>query len=144
MRLEFYIEKYIPELRNLALNRMEKAGNVIRDEARAIVNSHGTTKRTQHRWREHGPYRTGKDAGKDWTARHYFDMEKTVRTVRKNQNYGTNWGVNNVRIYAGNREIWYAKQMEYGRGGWRGGRRSFLRPAIRRSAAKVKQVIENG
>jgi len=145
MRGKFDIEKHVPWLVEAGMDRLEKAGDVIRDQARANLRNHS---KIHYKWREHGPYKTGKSAGEDWTARHYYDMEKTVRTVRQyDEKIGLSrvFGRNrNIRIYAGKKEIWYAKQMEYGRGGWKGGRRSFFRPALNRTRNQVRGIIENG
>lgn len=151
MKLTLYVNRYVPELSEATEDRVEKAVDAIRDEARRILVRQATTKRITYEWREHGVYKKSKrgDAGKAWTARHYGDMAKTVRTVKKNEIIGQKYGSNmlqirNIRLYAGNYEIWWAKQMEYGRGGWVGGRRSFLRPAIRKSAQRVREICRNG
>ena len=50
----------------------------------------------------------------------------------------------NIWVMAGNFKTWYAKQVEYGKGGWKGGAHPFLRPAMRKSRAKLKMIIEGG
>jgi hypothetical protein len=69
-------------------------------------------------------------------------MAKTIRVVEK-KGLGLHAGPN-VRVYAGNYKTWWAKQMEYGRGAWKGGAWPFMRPAITGSKAQIKMVLETG
>lgn len=132
------ISNKIPELRKVGMDRLEKAAEVIRDEAKQILLSKIDPKKPAHSV-SHPPYEKGKYAGKYWTEREAGAMTETIRVVRLHDQKSRN-----VRIYAGNKKTWWAKQMEFGRGGWKGGRRSFLRPAINKSIPKIKGIIENG
>jgi len=82
-------------------------------------------------------YKTGKDAGKIYTARDFDIMAKTIRVVRKDNKL-------NIRIYAGNYKTWWALQMEYGRGKWKGGARPFVRKAVAKSVSKIQPILESG
>lgn len=80
--------------------------------------------------------------GPAWTEREAGAMRRTIRVVEKN---GENGLVGrDVRVYVGNYKTWYAVQMEYGRGGWKGGARPFLRPAMQSSKSKVQAILESG
>ena len=116
------------------MGRLVKAAEAVRDEAKRILKP-----QTHHQWREHGPYKTGKYAGQPWTERYYDRMKETLRVVRKNDP-----SVRNVRIVMGNWKTWWAIQMEYGHGQWKGGARPTLRPALKTSAAAMRSAIENG
>ena len=117
------------------MERLEAAGKIVRDDAKRTLEP-----KLEGLWREHGPYKSGPYAGETWTARYKKKMLDTVRVVRKHGDTKSR----NVWIMAGNYNTWWAIQMEYGRGGWKGGRRSFLRPALKGAAAAMKNVIENG
>jgi hypothetical protein len=116
------------------MDRLEAAAKIVRDDAKQIL-----AKRLQGDWTEHGPYKSGKNKGATWTARYKKEMVNTVRSVRKNDSASRN-----IWVMAGNFNTWWAIQMEYGKGDWQGGPRSFLRPALKGAAAAMKNVIENG
>ena len=116
------------------MDRLEAAGKIVRDDAKRIL-----APQLKGNWREHGPYQSGDYAGETWTARYKKKMLDTIRVVRKHTDTSRN-----VWIMAGEYNSWWAIQMEYGRGGWKGGRRSFMRPALKGAAAAMKNVIENG
>jgi hypothetical protein len=116
------------------MDRLESAAKIVRDQAKGIL-----SKKLQGKWTEHGPYKSGDYAGATWTARYKKEMVNTVRVVKK-QDISSR----NVWIMAGNYNTWWAIQMEYGRGDWKGRQRSFLRPALKGAAAAMKSVIENG
>ncbi len=149
--LNWTAEDRIPELRNVGMNRLVAAAEVIKRNAikNLQVKITGVTKVRWLRkdgavektepWKEHGVYATGKYAGKIWTERHYREMINTVRVVRKNGSDDRD-----VRIYAGNFKTWWALQMEFGHGDWHGGAKSFLRPAMNGSISEIKAVIESG
>ena len=121
-RIEIDLTKYDVVFLKTAMGRVEKAAEAIRDAAKSncVV---GTVTRPAK-----GAY---------WTERSPGAMKATIRVVRKE-------GKNNVRVYAGNKKTWWAVQMEYGRGGWKGGARPFLRPAIASTKGTVKSIIEGG
>lgn len=116
------------------MDRLEACGKIVRDDAKRIL-----TPKLKGNWTEHGPYKSGPYAGASWTARYKQKMVDTVRVVRKHGDPNRN-----VWIMAGNYDTWWAIQMEYGKGDWKGGKRSFLRPALKGAAAAMKSVIENG
>ena len=132
-RIEWDISKKLPELINAGMGRLEKAGRIIQTEAKAILHSKINP---QHK-SPSGPVNRPPHGGKYWTERKVGSMVKTIRVVRKD-------GVRNIWIIAGNKKQWWAIQMEYGHGGWKGGPRAFLRPALKKSIPKIKSMLLNG
>jgi hypothetical protein len=63
----------------------------------------------------------------------------TIRVVRKKGD-----PTRNIWIMAGNYKTWWAVQTEYGRGGWKGGAKAFLRPAMAKAPATIKAILEGG
>lgn len=116
------------------MDRLEAAGKIVQVDAKRIL-----TGQLKGNWTEHGPYQSGANAGATWTARYKKKMVDTVRVTRK---YGDT--SRNIWIMAGNYDTWWAIQMEYGKGDWKGGKWSFLRPALKGAASAMKSVIENG
>ena len=138
------MSKWDAEFFHDALDRIESAADVIRDKAAtrlkaAIASAKGIPKPSQagERWKEHGPYTNGNTAS--WTARHHKEMENTIRTVRSKDPT-----VKNIWVRAGAFDPWWAKQLEYGRGGWKGGAKPFFRPAMKESISEVVSICENG
>lgn len=127
-------ERKIPEFRKIGMDRLVAAAEVVRMNAIYKLQS-----LIREAYKEHGEYKTGDAAGQFWTERHYRKMVHTIRVVRSHDP-----AVRDVRIYCGNKKTWWALQMEYGRGGWKGGRKSFLRPAIRNSIPQIKTIVESG
>jgi hypothetical protein len=137
-------EEFAPEILSGCMERITKAAIVVRDAAR------GKMAGFKHTWKEHGPYKSGKYAGKIWTARDYDALKETIRVVTKKEK-GLTGGFGfkaakdmNVWIMAGNYKTWYAVQVERGKGGWLGGAHPFLRPAFRESIGEIKSIVENG
>ena len=81
-------------------------------------------------------------SGQYWTEREIGALRRTIRVTEKIGPKGLEG--RDVRVIAGNRKTWYAVQVEYGRGGWKGGAHPFLRPAISGRKAEVQHIIENG
>jgi hypothetical protein len=135
-------EEFAPQILSGAMERIEKAAIVVRDAARAKMTGF------KHTWKEHGPYSTGKYHGQIWTARDYNALKETIRVTKKKEMYeGSGFRVAkdmNVWILAGQYRTWYAVQVEFGRGEWRGKPHPFLRPAFRESMSQIKSIIENG
>lgn len=127
--INFNVEKWDGEFKAVAMDRMEKAANVLADEARnKLIAGHVTR----------GPYKKGKYAGKIWTSRgigKYPRLRDTIRAVGKE---------GNVRVYVGNFKTWYAMQVEYGKGGWKGGAHPFMRPAMKSARGAMRVVLESG
>jgi len=137
-------EEFAPEILSGAMERIEKAAIVVRDAARAKMTGF------KHTWKEHGPYSTGKYHGQIWTARDYNALKETIRVTKKKET-GLTGGFGykaakdmNVWILAGQFKTWYAVQVEFGRGEWKGKPHPFLRPAFNESMGKIKSIIENG
>jgi len=74
-----------------------------------------------------------------WMERDPGALIDTIRVVRKEGDPGRN-----VWIMAGNFKTWWALQTEYGRGGWKGRAKSFLRPAMANAPARIKGILEGG
>ena len=47
-------------------------------------------------------------------------------------------------MIAGNYKTWWATQLEFGRGQWRGGKKSFMRPAVNKTKGQVTAILEGG
>jgi len=135
-------EEFAPEILSNCMERIEKAAIVVRDAARRKV--------PVWKGKLHGPYKKGKYAGERWTAREYGGLLKSIRVTKKKESYmdgGFGFRVANnmnVWIMCGNFLSFYAVQVEFGRGGWKGGAQPFLRPAFNESMAQIKTIIENG
>ena len=128
--IHFNFEQYDEVITKSCMSRIEKAAEVIRDDAKRILEG-----KLKGKWKEHGPYKKGAS----WTAREKGAMVKTIRVVRSR-----NPQVKNVWVMAGNYNVWWALQMEYGRGGWKGGRKSFMRPAMKGAESRVIAILEGG
>lgn len=83
-------------------------------------------------------YKTGKYPNVWWTARDAVELKKSIRIVKKTHEDNPT----NLRIYVGNKKAYWAAMFEYTATPKRGKR--FIRPAIARSRAAMKAVIENG
>lgn len=153
-KITFNFEQYDRQIANAGMVRLRKAAYFIAEETRKkydLLNIEGARHIGGMIYRTsaffHGPYKTGKYAGVYWTARTPFAMRHTIRVREK---YGNPVGTmaaslnQDVRIYAGNSKTWWATQMEYGRGAWKGGQKSFFRPALHASRSGVQNIIENG
>lgn len=146
--VNWHPEEKIPGLAKVGMDRLEKAAGVVQLNAILKLGS-----QLKEAYPEHGPYRrhwvksseklkrTGHweatSGGSPWTARHYREMIRTIRVVRKHDP-----NVRNIWIMAGNYLTWWALQMEFGKGGWKGGRKSFLRPALNGSVSQIKAILE--
>ena len=127
--IKFNFEQYDEIIAKSCIERVRKAANIIRDDAksRCVV---GTINR---------PLKPGQPY---WMEREVGAMRKTLRTVEKKGEKGLEG--RDVRVIAGNKKTWWATQMEFGRGGWKGGRKPFMRPAMRAKQSEVKSVLEGG
>jgi len=145
MSVKFNLDmsKWDTEFFHDALNRVESAADVIRNSARvklkaSIASAGGKTgSLAGERWKEHGPYSKGNTAS--YTARYHKEMVNSIRTVRSKDPT-----VKNIWVMAGNYDTWWALQLEYGNGGWKGGKKSFFRPAMRGSMSEVIAICESG
>ena len=122
------LSKYDSEFIGAAMKRVEASAKVIQAEAKTILSG-----KLKGDWKEHGPYKDGSS----WTARHHGDMIKTIRVVRKE-------GKKNVLVIAGHYNTWWATQLEHGRGGWKGGAKPFMRPAMKNAEGAITTILEGG
>jgi hypothetical protein len=148
MAVKFNLDmsKWDTEFFTDALNRVESAADVIRNSAKVKLKMSiasamvmGGKSEAGELWREHGPYKTGKNAGASWTARWKGEMVNTIRTVRSKDP-----SKKNIWVMSGNYDTWWALQLEYGHGGWKGGKKSFFRPAMKESESEIISICENG
>ncbi|HUU40987.1 MAG TPA: HK97 gp10 family phage protein [Desulfatiglandales bacterium] len=105
-----------------AMKRLEKAGEVVAEKARAKCPV-GTVSRPM--------YKKGRYAGQFWTARDAGALKKSIRVVRKYDDKNRN-----IRVYAGTKKAYYAQIVEY--------YTPYLRPALNASKYRIKKVLENG
>ena len=119
-RIDWNLQKYDGEFKAAGMARIKQAAEAIRDAAKAkcVV---GTITRPA--------------VGKFWTERTPGAMRNTIRVVGRP-------GVDNYLVIAGNKKTWWATQMEYGRGKWKGGAKPFMRQAIHESEPKIRAIIE--
>jgi hypothetical protein len=121
-------QQYDGEFMDAGMDRLRKAAGVIADRARSRCPV-GTLSRPIYK---RGPY-----AGRSWTRRDAGALRKTIRVVEKHE-LGTEISkARNVRVYAGNYDVYYAQIVEYA------GQR-FMRPAVNESKPEVRNILENG
>ncbi len=122
-------ERFDGEFANAAMERLRKAAKVIADNARSRCPV-GTISRPIYK---KGPY-----AGQPWTARDAGALKKTIRVVEKHGEGGKPLAEGrNIRVYAGNYLVYYAKIVEYAG-------KAFMRPALNSSKDEVRNILENG
>lgn len=127
--VNFNLEQHDQQFMRAGLDRMEKAAAVIQMQAILKCKKSYDNRRPV--------YKTGAYAGKVYTARDMDIMAKTIRVVRRDDK-------KDVRVYVGNFKTWWAVQMEFGRGAWKGGPKPFLRPAVAASRSRIKVILESG
>lgn len=127
MRVEGWSpERFDAAFEEVAMDRIEEAAEAIAAAARARCPVGSITRPIYKR----GPY-----AGKPWTARDAGALKRTIRVRRKLSKSGRPLKrKNNVRVYAGNYLVYYARIVEYAG-------RAFLRPALWNNRSKIKQLI---
>jgi len=115
----------------IGMQRLNQAGEVlaakVRSNLRTIIKNPAYSRPV---------YKTGKSAGKWWTARDAGEMLKSVRVVSKSI------GERNVWVIVGHSKAYYATMFEYATTIKRG--KAFFRPAIAASKARMRQIIERG
>ncbi len=115
-----------------AMERLEAAGRVLAEKTRANLRAKirvGNISRPVAK--------SGKYAGKSWTARNPGALLKTVRVVRKKGDTARN-----VWVMVGNYDVYYGQMFEYATDPKKGG--AFFRPAIAQSKSGMKDALENG
>lgn len=115
-----------------AMRRLEAAGEILAAQIRSNLRSQ--IKNPNY---SRPPYKTGKYAGKWWTARDAGELLRSVRVVTKKDSTHRN-----VWIITGNSKAYYSAIYEYSTDPKRG--KKFYRPALAASRSKMKSVIENG
>jgi len=122
-------QKWDGEIMAASMQRLRKAAELVADRARAKCPV-GTLSRPIYR---SGPY-----AGQPWTARDAGALKRSIRVVEKEEKFGTEIARSrNVRIYAGNYLVYYARFVEYAG-------KKFLRPALNMSKNDIRNILENG
>ena len=140
--IDFDLQKYDGEFLAAGAARMTRAAIAIRDAAKRHC-VRGTISRPPRKhfvYQGHLEPASPQSSANIWTERTPGAMRGTIRVVRKfgHENM-QGW---NIRVYAGNFKTWWALQMEYGFGAWKGGAKPFLRPAVHESESKVRDIIE--
>jgi hypothetical protein len=121
-------EAFEKECVNVSMDRLEAAAKIIRDDAKQILRS-----------KIKGPPITRHGQKEVWMERDPGALIDTIRVARKKGDPSRD-----VWIIAGNYKTWWALQTEYGRGGWKGGAKSFLRPAMAKASIAIKTALEGG
>ena len=127
MRVEAWNpEKYDEQFERASVERLVEAAEAIAEAARSKCPV-GTVSRPIYK---RGPY-----AGKPWTARDAVALKKTIRVRQKHGKTGKPLKrKSNVRVYAGNYLVYYARIVEYAG-------RAFLRPALWNSLSRIRQIM---
>lgn len=118
-----------------AQRRLMKAANILKDNVRS--NLKAVIKNPNY---SRPVYKTGKYAGKWWTARDANELLNSVRIVQKNTDIER--GHRNIWIMCGHSKAYWAAMFEFATDPKRG--KKFFRPAIASSRPKMKSVLENG
>jgi len=139
MQIDWNFQQYDGEFKKAGMARLKKAADAIRDIAKQKCKI-GTISRPARKSIVYEGKLVPDLKKSGWTAREIGAMRNTIRTVESRDPDKAD----NVRIYAGTEDVFYAVQMEYGRGGWKGGRKSFMRPALAAAEGKVRSIIEGG
>ena len=121
-------QKYDGEFMSASMERLKAAAEVVATAARAKCPV-GKINRLV--------YKSGKYAGEIWTGRTAGALKKTIRIVEK-KDTGIGFAkLRNIRVYAGNYIVFYARIVEYNV-------KAFMRPALNSSKAQIKSILENG
>jgi len=120
----------------VGMDRLEAAAKIVRDDAKAILSKKiaGSKAKTKDITRAIPKGRTD-----IWMERNPGALIETIRVVRQHGDK-----TRNIWIMAGNFKTWWATHIEFGRAGWKGGAKSFLRPALKNAPSKIKGVLEGG
>jgi HK97 gp10 family phage protein len=126
MKIDWHPEQITAEIEKLAMDRLEKAGEVIAASARQKVPV----------GKDRPPYRT---RNIKWSARKAGALKNSIRVVRLKGDPKMN-----IRVYAGSKEVFYARWVEYGSVHNQTPRKPFLRPALNESKSSIVGTMENG
>jgi HK97 gp10 family phage protein len=113
-------KRFDGEIIAAGMDRLEQAAEVIAEEARRRVPV--------------GTSRPGKKGGKAWTAREAGALKRSIRVVRLRNDERRN-----IRVYAGNREVYYARFVEYGTVKMKA--KPYLRPALNASKSRIQGLL---
>jgi HK97 gp10 family phage protein len=116
-------QKYDGEFISASMERLTLAAGVIAERAKQKAPVGTITRKP--------------GGGKYWTEREPGSLKKSIRVVRKNDD-----NIRNVRVYAGNRKVYYARMVEYGTS--KKGARPYLRPALNGSKAEIQSILKGG
>lgn len=121
-------EKITAEVEKKAMDRLEKAGEVVAAKARQKFPLGAP------------PPTVSRKSKKPWMPMSKGDLEKSIRVKRLPGDPKLN-----IRVYAGGRwkgAPFYAHMIEFGTA--KMGARPFLRPALNSSKSSIKSIMENG
>ena len=133
MRVEYWNPNTMDEtFENVAIERLVEASEVIAKNARIKLRQNIGQGWTTGISRP--VYKTGPYAGKEWTAREFGQLLKSIRVTRKKSKSGRAFSrMRNVRVYAGHYLAYYADIFEF--------YRPFMRPAVAQSISEVKSIV---
>lgn len=143
-RVEWKTEEFVALCKKGGMVRLAQAAEAVAVEAKRILHGKvrpgGITRVPGRQRMVSGGKLVPASAAPVWMERTPGAMAETIRVTipyeaRKKLN---------VWIMAGNYKTWWALQMEYGRGGWKGGRKSFLRPALKNATRAMQVAMESG
>jgi len=118
-------------------SNLQSAINTATTREARIKTKSGFVTKTVPRYQSRPPYKTGKYAGKWWTARDAGELLRSVRVVTKKDSTHRN-----IWIIVGNSKAYYSAMFEYATDPKRG--KKFYRPALASARPAMKSVIENG
>ena len=129
-------QKFDGEFFDASMERLNKAAHVIKEQAISNLRKEiGRNVKTTNI--SHGPYKTGKHAGQDWTARDFGSLLASIRVTKRDERYGSLIAqLRNVRVYAGHYLVWWADIFEF--------YKPYMRPAVNKSKSQVRSILENG
>jgi len=140
--IDFNLQKFDGEFKAAGMARVVKAAEAIRDAAKGFCREGTVTRIPGRKTMVVNGRKVESTSPPEWMERTPGAMKKTIRVVRlKTENLDMS-KPENVRVYAGNKKTWWATQMEFGFGAWKGGAKPFLRPGLRTAESKARAIIE--
>ena len=120
-------QKYDSEFLDASMDRLRRAAKVIAGDVRERCPV-GTISRPM--------YVEGMYAGKSWTRRDAGALKRTIRVVEKHEDFSHEIHRDrNVRVYAGNYNVYYAQIVEYNV-------RRFMHQGLNAGKARVRAILE--